>query len=158
MIIGLVDYPNLESDWVSVMKAGVPPAMIGLSVAVLLVAGSVWILLLMPLAGLSADDPYWTKLVVFLAGVPLLMLGAVVYLAVIGSSVSSPAGMAQQNRSIALGASVALVTSLTALHRPLFARLDRISHTQTSQVSWRDAGLAVAMGAAVLVFMLTFYN
>ena len=158
MIIGLVDYPNLESDWVSVMKAGVPPAMIGLSVAVLLVAGSVWILLLMPLAGISAEDPYWTKLVVFLAGVPLLMLGAVVYLAVIGSSVSSPAGMAQQNRSIALGASVALVASLTALHRPLFARLDRISHTQTSPVSWRDAGLAVAMGAAVFVFMLTFYN
>ena len=158
MIIGLVDYPDVESDWVRVMNAGVPPAMIGLAVAVLLVAGSVWLLLLMPLAGISAEDPYWTKLLVFLAGVPLLLLGAVVYLGVIGSSGSSPAGMVQQNRSIALGASVGLVASLSALHRPLFARLERISHTETSPVSWRDAGLAVAMGAAVFVFMLTFYN
>ncbi len=30
MVIGLVDYPDVESDWVSVMNAGVPPAMIGL--------------------------------------------------------------------------------------------------------------------------------
>ncbi|MDH3308932.1 MAG: hypothetical protein OEO77_15640, partial [Acidimicrobiia bacterium] len=83
MIIGLVDYPDLESDWVRVMTAGVPPAMIGLSVAVLLVAGSVWLLLLMPLAGIGAEDSYWTNLVIFLAGVPLLMLGAVGYLGVI---------------------------------------------------------------------------
>ena len=158
MIIGLVDYPDLESDWVSVMKAGVPPPIIGLWVAVLLVVGSVWILLLMPLAGISAEDPYWTKLVAFLAGVPLLLLGAVAYLGVIGSSGSSPTGMVEQNRWIALGASVGLVASLSALHRPLFARLDRISHTETSPVIWRDAALAVAMGAAVLVFMLAFYN
>jgi hypothetical protein len=158
MIIGLVDYPDLESDWVRVMNAGVPPAMIGLLVAVLLVAGSVWVLLLMPLAGISAEDPYWGKLVTFLAGVPLLMLGAVVYLGVIGSSGSSPAGMVQQNRSIALGASMGLVASLSALHRPLLARLDMISHTETSPVRWSDAGLAVAMGAGVMVFMLAFYN
>lgn len=115
-------------------------------------------LLLMPLAGISAEDPYWTKLVVFLAGVPLLVLGAVVYLGVTGAGDSSPAGMVQQNRSIALGASVGLVASLSALHRPLFARLDRISHTETLPVIWRDARTAVAMGAAVFVFMLTFYN
>ncbi len=66
--------------------------------------------------------------------------------------------MVQQNRSIALGASLGLVASLSALHRPLFPRFDRISQTEASPVSWRDAGLAVAMGAAVLVFMLTFCN
>ena len=88
-----------------------------------MVAGSVWILLLMPVAGISAEDPYWTKLAVFLAGVPLLMLGAVVYLRLLGSSGTSPPGMVEQNRNIALGASAGLVASLTALYPPLFARL-----------------------------------
>jgi len=158
MIIGLVDYPDVGSDWVTVMEAGVPPAVIGLAAAALLVAGSMWLLLLMPLAGIKAEDAYWRKAAIFLAGIPFLLLGAVAYLGLFGSSAAGPPGMVQQNRQIALGASVALVAVFAALHRPLFTRLDKISHTGTAVVTWRDTVPALSLGAAVFVFMVVFFN
>jgi hypothetical protein len=66
--------------------------------------------------------------------------------------------MVQQNRNIALGASIVLVAVIAALHRPLFARLDRISHTETAVVEWRTTVPAVVLGAAVFTFMLAFFN
>ncbi len=158
MIIGLVDYPDVESDWVSVMLAGVPPAAIGLLSAALLVAGSVWVLMLIPLAGLRAEDTFGRKALVFMAGIPLLLVSAVVYLQLFGTASSSPEGMVEQNRMIALGASVAFVVILAALHKPLFPRLDGISHTDPEDVSGRDVGLALSLGAAVFIFELVFFN
>lgn len=66
--------------------------------------------------------------------------------------------MVQQNRNIALGAGIALVAVLAALHGPFFARLDRISHTETAVVKWRTTVPAVRLGAAVFAFMLAFFN
>jgi hypothetical protein len=137
----------VRSDWVDVMLAGVPPAVIGLLVAIFLIAGWVWIQLLLPLAGVGAEYPFWGKLLIFLAGVPLLLLGAVIYLTLLGSSSSNaPAGYVLQNRQIALAASVALVATIAALHRPLFPLLDRIAHSRVAQVAWRDTLPAVGLG------------
>lgn len=158
MIIGLVDYPDVGSDWVVVMVSGVAPAVIAVLSVALAVAGSVWILLVLPLAGVRADDAYRRKLVIFAVGIPLLLLGAVVYLSLIGSSSPSPPGMVEQNRWIALGASVTLVALLAALHRPLFSRLDKLSHSDVADVTRQDAWIAVSMGAVVFVFTLAFFN
>jgi hypothetical protein len=158
MIIGLVDYPEVGSDWFDVMTAGVPPALIGLLVVALLVAGSLWILLVVPLVGLSAQDAFWRKLLVFLAGIPLFLLAAVVYLMLPGSSNGEPASYVLQNRQIALGASVALVAGLASLHKPLFPFLDRMSHTRVAQVTWRDTLPAVGLCGAVIAFQLAFFN
>lgn len=157
MIIGLVDYPDFGSDWADVMTAGVPPVVIGLLAAALLVAGSLWTLLVLPLVGLSAEDPFWRKLLVFLAGIPLLLLAAVVYLMAMGSSSEFPSYVLQ-NRRIALGASVALVAALAFLHRPLYPFLDRMSHTGVAQVAWRDTLPAVGLCGTVFVFQLVFFN
>ena len=158
MIIGLVDYPEVSSDWSDVMAAGVPPAVIAFFVVALLVAGSLWLLLLMPLMGLTAEDAFWRKLVVFLVGIPLLLFGAVVYLTLWGSYDSENASYVIQNRQIALGASVALVATLAFLHRPLFPRLDTMSHTPLAHLGWRDTVPAVGLCGAVFVFQLVSFN
>ncbi len=157
MIIGLVDYPEVGSDWPAVMTAGVPPVAIGLLAVALLVAGSLWILLVVPLVGLRSEDTFWRKLLVFLAGIPLLLLSAVVYLTAIGSSSESPSYVLQ-NRQIALGASMALVAALAWLHRPLSPLLDRMSHTRVAQIAWLDTLPAIGLCGAVIAFQLAFFN
>jgi len=157
MIGGIIDYPNISSDWVDVMLEGVPPIVIGVLAVVLLAAGSVWMLLLLPLAGIRADDASWRKLLILLAGIPMFHLSAVIYLTVVGSS-PTPAGWALQNRLVALGASIILMLVLTTLYKPLFLLLDRISHTSPAQLSWSDTVPAVSLGVAVFVHQLMFFN
>ncbi len=158
MIIGLVDYPEVGSDWSDVMAAGVPPLVIGLLVVAMLVAGSIWLLLIMPLVGFAAEDAFWRKLLVFLAGIPLLLFGAVLYLSLWGSYDTGSASYVLQNRQIAFASSVALVTILAALHRPLFPLLDRISHTPLAHVGWRDTMMALGLFGAVFIFQMMFFN
>ncbi len=157
LIIGLVDYPEVSSDWSDVMTAGVPPVAIVLLAVALLVVGSLWILLVVPLFGLSAEDAPWRKLVVFLAGIPLLLLVAVVYLMALGSSSESPSYVLQ-NRQIALGASVALVAALATLHKPLSPLLVRMSPTRIANVTWIDTLPAMGLCSAVIAFQLAFFN
>ena len=159
MIIGLFDYPEVGSDWSDVMAAGVPPLVIGLLVVALILAGSLWLLLLLPLTGFSAEDRIWKKVLAFLAGIPLLLFGAVVYLTLLGSygdSFSAPYVL--QNRQIALAASVALVAVIGLVHRPLFPFLDRVSHTPVARITRRDASVAAGLCAAVFVLQLVFFS
>lgn len=158
MIIGLVDYPNLVSDWVDVMLAGVPPIVIGLLALVFLVAGYMWFQLLLPLLGLRAEDPSRRLLLVLTAGIPMLMLGAVIYLNLAGSNAVEGVGYVLQNRMIALGASLAFVAIVFALYRPLFPMLDRISHTCPVQVGWRDTLPAICLAATMFVTQLAFFD
>lgn len=146
MIIGIVDYPYVESDWVAVMLAGVSPVVIGLLAVILLIAGCIWMLLLLPLAGIKVEDALVRKLVILLAGIPLLLLSAVIYLALFGSSSTIPSEWVMQNRIIALVASLLLIAVITPLHKLLIPLLDRISHTHPAQVSWRDTLFAVSLG------------
>lgn len=158
MIMGIIDYPDVISDWVDVMLAGVPPAIVGLLAVILLIAGCIWMLLLLPLAGVRPEDAFWRKLLIILAGIPMFLLGAVIYVALLGSSSMAPAGLVLQRRIIALVASVILLLVITSLHKPLFPILDRISHTHPAQVSWRDTLPAVGLGAAIFVLQLVFFN
>ena len=157
-VIGLIDYPNLSSDWVDVMLAGVPPTAIAVLAFTLFAVGSFWILLLLPLVGIRAEDGFWLRLLIFMCGVPLLLLGAVIFLAVAGSSADAPPGMVMQNRMIALGASIGFVVGLTALYRPVFATLDRVAHTQPQQPAWSHAALASSLGLLVFVVQLVAFN
>jgi hypothetical protein len=158
MIMGIMDYPNIHSDWVEVMLAGVPPVVVGLLAIILLVAGCIWLQLLFPLVGVRAEDPFWKKLLIILVGIPILLLGAIIYLTLFGSSSNAPAGWALRNRTIALVASLILLAIITVLHKPLFSMLDRISHTHPTQVSWPDTLPAVCLGAAVFVLQWVFFN
>lgn len=158
MIMGIIDYPDIISDWVDVMLTGMPPMVVSLFAVILLIAGWIWMLLLLPLAGVRPEDAFWRKLPIILAGIPTLLLGAVIYVALLGSSSMAPAGFALQRRSIALAASLILMFFITATHKPLYPILDRISHTSPARVSWRDTLPAVGLGGAIFVLQLVFLN
>lgn len=158
LVIGLVDYPNVRSDWVKVMVAGVPVLVIGGLALVVLVAGFMWFQLLVPLLGIWAEDPRRRLLVVLPAGIPLLMLGAVIYLTLAGSNAAEGTGYVLQNRTIALGASLGFMAAVVALYRPMFPILDRISHTTPAALAWRDAVPAISLAAAVVATQLAFFN
>ena len=158
MIMGLVDYPDVRSDWVAVMLAGVPPMAIGVLAAIVLIAGCIWMLLLLPLAGVKAEDAIWRKLLILLAGIPTLLLGAVIYLNLLGSNSNVPVEWVLQNRYIALASSIILLAVITPLHKCLFPFLERISHTHPAQLTWRDTMPAVGLGTAVIVIQLMFFN
>ena len=158
LIIGLVDYPDVGSDWVLVMQAGASPLLIGMLAVLFLGAGYVWVQLLIPLLGLSSEDPRRRLLAVLPVGIPVLLLGAVVYLSLLGSDSGTATRYVLQNRAIALGSSLALVGSIIVLYRPLFPVLDRICHTPPAHVSSKDAVLAIVLGLAVCVAQLAFFN
>jgi hypothetical protein len=158
MIMGIIDYPDIMTDWVEVMLAGVPPIVVGLLAVILLIISCIWMLLLLPLADVRAEDTFWRKLLILLAGIPMLFLGSVIYLTLLGSSSGVPAGRVLQNRIICLVTSLILLAVIAALHKPLFPILDRISHTHPAQVSWRDTLPTVGLGAAIFVLQLVFFN
>ena len=158
MIGGIMDYPDIISDWVYVMLAGVSPLIVGLLAVVILITGCIWMLLLLPLAGVRPEDAFWKKLLIILSGIPMLLLGAVVYVSLLGSSTISPASLVLQRRITALVASLILLVGIAALHKPLFPILDRISHSQPAQLSWRDTLPAVGLGVTIFVLQLVFFN
>jgi hypothetical protein len=158
MIISIMDYPDLIWDWGQVMLAGVPIIVVGLLAIAMLIVGSIWMLLLLPLAGLGPDDTVWNKLVTFLSGLPMLLLGAVVYLTLLGSS-EAPTEMVLKARTTALSLAIIHVTILAFLHKPLFSFLDRISHTDPAEVRWwPDALVSLGFGAAIFAVQILFFN
>lgn len=158
MIGGIMDYPDIISDWVHVMLAGVSPVLVGLLGVILLIAGCLWMLLLLPLAGVRPEDAFWKKLLLILSGIPVLLLGAVIYVSLVGTRTVWPASLLLQRRITALAASLILLVCITTLHKPLFPLLDRISHSQPVQLSWRDTLPSAGLCAAVFALQLVFFN
>jgi len=79
-----------SGDWISVMAVGVPPGVVVLLAAIMLATACIWILQILPLTGINPQDLFWRKLVVFLAGIPLLFLCAVVYQTLFGKDIYVP--------------------------------------------------------------------
>jgi len=162
MILSIID---VRGDWARVMQFGIPAGILGLLAVVMLIAGCIWMLQLLPLAGIRSQDPFWRKLVVFLAGIPVLLLCAVIYQTLFGGDYYIPAWGGpslmenlRKARTIQLGVSIVLTTIVTSLHKPLFPWLDRLSHTPVGQVRWRDTLIAIGLGAAIVIIQLVFFN
>jgi hypothetical protein len=154
-----------SGDWAKVMQIGIPAGVLWLLAVVMLIAGCIWMLQLLPLAGIRSQDPFWRKLVVFLAGIPVLLLCAVIYQTLFGGdyyipSWGGPSLMEnlRKVRTIQLGVSIVLLIMVTPLHKPLFPWLDRLSHTPAGQVRWRDTLIAIGLGAAIVIIQLVFFN
>jgi hypothetical protein len=152
-------------DWSELSEVGVPSFVVILLAVILLVAGCIWMLQLIPLTGISPRDSFWRKLAVFLAGMPLLMLCSVVYLTLFGADVYVPShngvtsrGVLRIDKVIFMGASTALTVIVTLLHRPLLPWLDRISRTPVAQVRARAVLIAIGLGLAMVIVQLIFFK
>jgi hypothetical protein len=152
-------------DWSELREVGVPGFVVILLAVILLAAGCIWMLQLLPLTGLSPRDPIWRKLAVFLAGMPLLMLCSVVYLTLFWGDVYVPSHYGvtlrdglRMDKVIFMAASTGLTVIVTLLHRPLLPWLDRISHTPVAQVRGREVLIAIGLGLAIAIVQLVFFR
>jgi len=162
MIMVLID---AYGDWSLVISLGVPSSVVGLLAIAFLAAGCIWMLLLLPLVGINPQSSIWRKIVVLLAGIPLLFLFAVVYQTLFGvdqyvPTLSAWATMENVRKAkiIFMVASTVLTAIITPLHRPLFPWLDRLSHTPAARVRTQDVLLAMALGVAIVVIQLVFFT
>lgn len=153
------------SDWSELQEVGVPGFVVIALAVVLLAAGCIWMLQLLPLTGISARDPIWRRLAVFLAGMPLLMLCSAIYLTLFWGDVYVPShrGVTSLNglrmdKVIFMAASTGLTVIVTLLHRPLLPWLDRISHTPVAQVRRREVLIAIGLGLAIVLVQLVFFR
>lgn len=160
-----VTNPGATGDWFRVVQSGLPAGILWPLAIVMLIAGCLWILLLLPLAGIRSQGPFWRKLAVVLAGFPVLFLCAVIYQTLLGANYYVPTWrgyMRMENlrndKAIQMYVSVVLLAVLAGVHKPLSPWLDRLSHTIVGQVSWRDTLIALGLGAAILIIQLAFFN
>jgi hypothetical protein len=161
----ILDITDASGDWAKVMQIGIPAGILWLLAVVMLIAGCIWMLQLLPLTGIRSQDALWRKLVVYLAGFPVFFLCAVIYQTLFGGDYYIPGRGGpllmedlRKAKSIQLGASIVLTIMVTALHKPLFPWLDRLSHTPVGQVRWRDTLIAIGLGAAIVIIQLVFFN
>lgn len=156
---------NGYGDWSELREVGAPSLVVILTAVVLLAAGCVWMLQLLPLTGIAPRDPFPRKLVVVLAGMPLLMLCSVVYLTLFWADVYVPSHKGvtmrdglRMDKVVFLAASTALSVIVTLLHRPLLPWLDRMSLTPVAQVRGRDVLIAIGLGLAIVIVQLVFFK
>ena len=152
-------------DWSELGEVGVPSGIVLLPAVFLLAAGCVWMLQLLPLTGISPRGPYWSKLAVYLAGMPSLMLCSVVFLTLFWADVFVPSHQAVTSmdvlrieKIIFLAASTALTVVFSLLHRPLLPWLNRLSLTPTAQVRGREVLIAIGLGLAIVAVQLVFFK
>ena len=163
MIMELDSYAY--GDWDLVIAGGIPTVMIGPLAVVFLVAGCIWMLQTLPLTGVNAKDPFWRRLVVFLAGIPLIFLCGVIYQTLFGvdsyiPSFDSWALMenVRKGKIIRTIAATVLTLFVIPLNRPLLPWLDRLSYTPVAAVRWRDVLISIGLGIAMTVSQLLFFN
>lgn len=120
---------------------------------------------LLPLAGISAQDPFWRRLVVLLAGMPLFISGTVFYQLLFGVDLFVPSWNQYVTVSdivikhlIELGVGIIVMTALAALHRPLSAWLDRLSHTLVAQVRWQAVLVSIGLAVVIIAVQWVFFN
>jgi hypothetical protein len=144
-------YPEEYVDWFFVIRAGVPPGILAILGIILVIGGAFWLLLLLPLAGISFQDPFWRKLLVLLAGIPLYSLVAVFFQSLFMNGMRFD--FIQD-----LAVSTVLMATTAALHKPMLPWLERIAHTSPEQACWRDILVAFALGAASVIVQLVIFN
>ena len=165
-------YPMLEQafggggDWYQVINGvGVPKALVVLLGVICFAGGCIWMLQLLPLAGISAQDPFGRRLVVLLAGFPLFISGTVFYQLLFGVDLFVPSWNQYVTVSdivikhlIELGTAIIVMTALAALHRPLSAWLDRRLHTPVAQVRWQAVLLSIGLAVVIIAVQWVFFN
>ncbi|MHA2035122.1 MAG: hypothetical protein ACW98X_01735 [Promethearchaeota archaeon] len=149
IIIDLVDLPLL-TDWGKVMIiGGVSPIIIGIIGVVFLIIGSIFMLLLMPLQNISHRDVFWKRLLIT-TSISVYFLLSVIYTSIFDASTL-------EWRLYAFFSALGFSILLTAIYKPIFPYLDRLSHTETTSIP--RSAIIIALGSAlgIIIFVLIFF-
>jgi len=116
---------------------------------VFIIIGSIFMLLLLPLENVSHRDLFWKRYLITTA-ISFYFLLSVIYTSIFDLSVCD-------NRLIALFSSIVFNLLLTAIYKPIFPFLDRLSHSETSPISWSVIKIALGSGLGIIIIVLVFF-
>jgi len=133
------------TDWVLIIAAGMPGALIVALAGVGVLVGFAGLFLLLPVSGLEPEAPLWSRLgtlILGMGGYPVLTIGLTLAFADAGPNVS---------RNIRITAFVVLIAIFLAMLYPAVSRRHRLEVADVP----RSAGwTAMALGAVVFVVFL----
>lgn len=134
-----------------IVEWGVPAAIL-LSAGILLLASGVALLSgLLPLVGISPNDPFGRKFGVVAGGMVSFM-----FLRWLVSSFLSP-DLALEN-TVPLVFALLLASIVVMLYGPLYPILNRISRTEPVSVTWPVAIFSMTLGAGIVMLQLASFN
>ena len=149
IFIDIVDLPVL-TDWGKVIIiGGVSPILMAIIGIVFLIIGSTFMLLLMPLENISHRDPFRKRYLIPLS-ISVYFLLSVIYTSIFDIDV-------MENRIIAFFSSIIFSLLLTAIYKPIFPFLERLSHTETSPTSWSVVEIALGSALGIIIIVLVFF-
>jgi len=149
MFIDIAGLPIL-TDWGKVIIiGGVSPVIIGIMGSVFIIIGSVFMLLLLPLENVSHRDLFWKKYLIT-TSISFYFLLSVIYTSIFALFVLD-------NRLIAFFSTIVFNLLLTAIYKPIFPFLDRLSHTETTPIS--RSAIIITLGSAlgIIIIVLVFF-
>lgn len=149
MFMSLAQLPAL-TDWGQVIiVGGVSPIFIGIISFMFTFLGVLFMLLLMPMLNISSFDSYLRKLLIT-SGFTIYFIISVIYVGFFDPGVL-------QNRLIALIVNIGLIVTLNVIYKPAFPYLDKLSHTETSEVKWSTISIALGLAFAIISIDLIFF-
>jgi len=149
MFIDIASLPIL-TDWGKVMIiGGVSPIIIGVIGIVFIIIGSTFMLLLLPLENVSHRDSFWRRYIIT-SSISVYFLLSVIYTSIFATYVLD-------NRLIAFFSTIVFNLLLTAIYKPIFPFLDRLSHTETSPISWAVIIIALGTALGIIIVVLVFF-
>jgi hypothetical protein len=149
IFMGIMQLPIL-TDWGQVIIiGGVPAIIIGIIGVIFLIIGSTFLLLLLPLENISINDSI-LRIILISIGFSIYFVISVIYVSIFDPGVFV-------NRLIALISATGFTMLLMSIYKPAFPYLDRISHTETTRVSWGALGIAFGAALAIIVIDLIFF-
>lgn len=149
MFIDIAELPLL-TDWGKVMIiGGVSPVIIGIMGIVFIIIGSIFMLLLLPLENISVRDSFCKRYLIT-TSISVYFLLSVIYTSIFNLSVLD-------NRLIAFFSTIIFNLLLTTIYKPIFPFLDRLSHTNTSSISWSAVKIALGLAFGIIIIVLVFF-
>lgn len=149
ILLDIMDLPIL-TDWGKVIIiGGVSPILMGIIGITFIIIGSIFMLLILPLANISVRDSYLKRFLIT-TSISLYFLLSVIYSSIFDTNVL-------ENRLIAFSSTILFNLLLTSLYKPIFPFLDKLSHTDTTPVSWFAIKIALGLTVGIVTIILVFF-
>ncbi len=149
MFMDIAGLPIL-TDWGKVIIiGGVSPVIIGIMGIVFITIGSIFMLLLLPLENVSHRDLFGRRYLIT-TSISVYFLLSVIYTSIFALYVLD-------NRLIAFFSTIIFNLLLTAIYKPIFPFLDRLSHTERSPISWSVVAIACGSALGIIIIVLVFF-
>ena len=148
MVVGLL---SMGSDAQRIVTAGVPAGLV-VSIGIMgMVLGIITLYLLFPLISISPTDSLSRKVSILGEGLGLYMFFITVY-----AFLLYPPSLSR-NLSLFIAISL-LVVILAVSYKPVYQRLNQISHTEIIPIKKSAVWIALILAGAIVVFQLGFFN